>query len=397
MNIVHLSPNAPFNDYWGYQDNLLPKYHAKMGHIVTIITTNTQFSNGSIVETDEADYRLNDGVRVVRRRRKHYAHPILTNLNSYIPAYELLKEIHPDFIFFHGLVSATIYDAIKYQQKVNCECIIVQDNHLDYYNSRSTADINGKLIRAFYRHRVRKTISAVERVYGVTNWRVQFAQDYFHVPSEKMDLLIMGADDEQLDLEHKDQIRKMIRERHHVAPEEFLIVTGGKIDESKKIHLLMEAVNRIKGVRLIVFGSITQDMKQQLERLQSDQTELIGWLPSEKTYEYFMAADLVCFPGTHSVMWEQACASKVPCLFASWEGIEHVNHGGNSAFIEDVSVDGIQKRIQELLFTDAYNKMKLVAESGQTDIYLYSNIAKKSLETAEAMHEHFEDTQTAKL
>ena len=241
MNIVHVAPNAPFNDYWGYQDNLLPKYHAKMGHDVTIIITNTQHSNGAVVETDEADYRLNDGVRVIRRKRKNYPHPVLTNLNSYIPVYDLLKEIHPDFIFFHGLVSATIYDAIKYKHSDNKACIIVQDNHLDYYNSRSTADLNGKLIRFFYRHRVRRTISSVERVYGVTNWRVQFAEDYFLVPSNKLDLLIMGADDEKLDLAHKTEIRQSIREKYHVLPEDFLIVTGGKIDEPKKIHLLMEA------------------------------------------------------------------------------------------------------------------------------------------------------------
>ena len=36
MKIVHIAPNAPYNDYWGYQDNLLPKYHKKLGHDVTV-------------------------------------------------------------------------------------------------------------------------------------------------------------------------------------------------------------------------------------------------------------------------------------------------------------------------------------------------------------------------
>lgn len=41
MRIVHICLQAPYNDYWGYQDNLLPKYHRKSGHDVTVITTST--------------------------------------------------------------------------------------------------------------------------------------------------------------------------------------------------------------------------------------------------------------------------------------------------------------------------------------------------------------------
>ena len=42
-----------------------------------------------------------------------------------------------------------------------------------------------------------------------------------------------------------------------------------------------------------------------------------------------------------------------------------------------------QKKIEELLFTNKYFLMKEKAESSITNVYLYSNIAKKSLECAE--------------
>ena len=74
MKIVHIAANAPYNDYWGYQDNLLPKYHKKLGHDVTLIVTNTIHKGGKIVETDCSDYVLNDGVRVIRLRKKKYPH-----------------------------------------------------------------------------------------------------------------------------------------------------------------------------------------------------------------------------------------------------------------------------------------------------------------------------------
>ena len=70
MKIVHISPNAPYNDYWGYQDNLLPKYQKKLQHEVTMITTNTIHKDGRIVDVDCSDYVLNDGVRVIRLKHK---------------------------------------------------------------------------------------------------------------------------------------------------------------------------------------------------------------------------------------------------------------------------------------------------------------------------------------
>lgn len=50
MRIVHIAPNAPYNNYWGYQENLLPKYQKKLGHEVILIVSNTEHKNGKIVE-----------------------------------------------------------------------------------------------------------------------------------------------------------------------------------------------------------------------------------------------------------------------------------------------------------------------------------------------------------
>ena len=49
MKIVHIAPKAPYNNYWGYQDNLLPKYQRKLGHDVTMIVTNTMHKDGKII------------------------------------------------------------------------------------------------------------------------------------------------------------------------------------------------------------------------------------------------------------------------------------------------------------------------------------------------------------
>ena len=69
-------------------------------------------------------------------------------------------------------------------------------------------------------------------------------------------------------------------------------------------------------------------------------------------------------------------------MFERWEGMDHVDNGGNSDFIEPITVDAIRDKIQNLLYTEKYYRMKKVAESEATDIYMYSKIAEKSLECA---------------
>ena len=116
MRIVHIAPNSPYNDYWGYQENLLPKYQKKLGHDVVLITTTKMHKDGKIIEGEEKEYTLSDGVKVIRKSYKSFQNNTLTGVLTYIPVYQLLKELKPDLIFYHGLVSYTIVDVVKYKK-----------------------------------------------------------------------------------------------------------------------------------------------------------------------------------------------------------------------------------------------------------------------------------------
>ena len=390
MVIVNIAPVSPYNNYWGYQDNLLPKYQAKLGHDVTIITTCLTHQNGGIVETKPDDYRLNDGVRVIRLRYRDYPLDVMTRLLSRLAVYPLLKTIRPDFIFYHGLISSTIFDVIKYVKQDNPDCVVVEDNHLDYNIGSHSTGLKKTLGQGYFRLINRVSIRYVAKVYGVTPWRKTYAEDYFGIPASKTDVLIMGADDEMIDFANREQIRADIRGKYGFTDEDFVVVTGGKIDANKRITLLMEACRGLERVKLLIFGAVKDDVKAEFDALlaASDNIVSVGWIKSDRVYDYFFAADLVVFPGQHSVLWEQACASKVPCVFEQWDGMDHVNNGGNSDFVSPVTAETLREKIEELLFTEKYEQMRQVAASEKTDIYLYSKIAEKSLECAGGNAEH---------
>lgn len=382
MKIVHIAPNAPYNDNWGYQDNLLPRYQKKLGHDVTVIITNKMHTPDGIAETVCGEYTLDDGVHVIRLKTVDYHNPVLTNIMSKLPVYGYLESIKPDFIFYHGLKGATVFDAVRYKKRIAPECVIVQDNHEDYNNCNLPSGFKGRLLRGFQRAFNRRSIRYVSRVYGVTPWRREYAIDYYGIPREKTDVLIMGADDEKLGLAERSTEREAVRRECGIPDSDFLVVTGGRIDSEKHIDTLMQACGDMPGIKLLVFGRVEGGIKDRFDSLLSEYSNIIyvGWLAADEVYRHFFAADLVVFPGGHSVMWEQACACKVPCLFRRWEGMEHVNNGGNADFIDDVTTVGLKKKISEYNGTEKYNQMKSVAESDATDIFLYSRIAEKSLE-----------------
>ena len=138
-------------------------------------------------------------------------------------------------------------------------------------------------------------------------------------------------------------------------------------------------------MKLLIFGKVLEDIKEEFDRIlqSTDNIIYIGWIDSNKVYDYFFAADVAFFPGQHSVLWEQACASKLPSVFRQWPGMDHVDNGGNSAFVSEISKDTIRDEIEKLKWTDEYKEMLKQAKSEKTDIYLYSAIAKKSLEACE--------------
>ena len=382
MKIIHIAPNAPYNAGWGYQENILPRYQQKMGNEVILFITNLEHEGNQLLETECSDSITCDGFRVIRKRIQKASHFVFGSRINKIDVYSDLIREKPDFIFYHGLVDATIFQVTKYKRKQNPQCIIVQDNHSDNNNGFDPHSFRGFIKKLIFTHIFKRNKAYISRIYGVTPGRVKYAHEAFGVPSEMMDVLIMGADDAELELARNSDSRNRIRHKYDISDDDFLIVSGGRIDKKKNIHGLMAAVNSLADskVKILVFGNVQDDVRASFEKELSERVKWVGFIPSKEAYAYFLAADLVVFPGLHSVLWEQACASKVPCVFSKIDGLEHLNNGGNSLFVEDTSIVSLRNIIVSLKWTPQYYQMLKCAQSSNTDIYLYSKIAEKSLE-----------------
>lgn len=382
MKIVHVCISAPWSEKYAYQENLLPHYHKLMGHDVTIIApVFSRIGDYGGNREPAGESCLSDGTKVIRLKPQIDSRKFL----SHIPSVKGLKKTiiaeQPDLLFLHD-VCCYNYRCIPAIKKQYPGMKVVADNHCDYVNSLHTPATRF-LHKVLFRYGLMaKLAPSVECFYGVTPSRCTFLHEVYGIPENKIKLLVMGADDEKMMIEKREQLRKEVRERYGIKEDDFLIVTGGKIDRLKNIHVLAHAVNALHkdNVKLLVFGKINEDMQPLFDAEKTPNIITIGWVNSDKVYELFYAADLIVFPGLHSVLWEQAVASKTPCAFSKMEGFEHVNVNGNCILMTGKEADYYKSMLSDLLDSPyVYDELKQNASSPELESFFYSRIAKQVL------------------
>ena len=364
----------------GYQENLLPRAHKRMGMDVTIITSQYCFNSKNKVGSRPAGtYINNDGIKVIvleDNKRLPFISPFQNKCKN---VKKTLVEEVPDLIFMHNIEYMDSREVAQYASKMKIPLFC--DNHSDFYNTPSKGILN-LLLKHVLRIPLAKYISKRARIiWGTTPWRVQYLQQYYKIPASKTDFLVMGADESLIHWDQRLKIRNDIRKKYGFQEEDFLIITGGKINKEKNIHILARAVSKINrsNVKLLIFGDVDEYVKKELDSCSNDHIKSIGWINSNAVYDLFLASDLGFFPGTHSVLWEQVVACGLPAVFKYWDGMKHVDVNGNAILLKDISVESIEYTIVNIL-TD-YSKYIQMRDNAITarNGFMYGTIARRSI------------------
>ncbi len=380
MNILHLILLGRYTDGFSYQENILPKYHKLAGNNVSIIASKLicgrngkdEYYQGNSVYTD-----LN-GIAVTRL---DYKPPVAFSklLRRYKGLENALEAENPDIMFIHGCQFLDMSAVVKYLKKHPGIRVFV-DNHADFNNSATNFLSKNILHKIIWKHCAAIIEPYTEKFYGVVPARVDFLKEAYGLPAEKCELLVMGADDDEVQRALRPGVRIDRRAEYGVSDDDFVIVTGGKIDRNKpQVITLMKAVNDIPDdkLKLFVFGSVTDELKESFEGQLSGRVKHIGWRSSSEIYDDFAAADLAAFPGLHSVLWEQASGMGKPCLFKRIKGFEHVDLGGNCLFFEN---DSEQEYIRVIkAATENIDNMKAAAEEKGMEVFSYKKIAERAV------------------
>jgi 1,2-diacylglycerol 3-alpha-glucosyltransferase len=383
MRVLHCCLAAFYIDNFGYQENILPKVHKIQGHDVEILASTETYIHNKLGYVKPKSYINEYGITVTRLAYVTYLpHAVVKKLRIYNGVFKKLEGFKPDIIFLHDVQFISIIDVVRYSKK-NPNVKIYVDGHTDFGNSAKNWVSKNILHKIIYKWCAKKIEPYASKFWGVTPLRVDFFKNVYGVDETKVDLLVLGVDDTEIDFAKKSEIRSKIRKSLGLEGK-FVIITGGKIDPRKKIEVLLEAINQLENdtVHLILFGSITDEMKSKINPLiQSQKIEYLGWLSPKEANNYFFASDLAFFPGTHSVLWEQSIGCGIPGVFRKWEGMQHVDIGGNCLFLEGDSRSEIQEIILKIVENkDLYDNLKKNSEEKGPKIFSYTEIAKKAIE-----------------
>ena len=380
MKVCHVCLCGPVTDNFSYQENLLTKYQAKLGMDVSMIASPYYFTQeGPIAISDKKEYVNSDGVKLYRLKVKKGDYE--DKFRRYDGLYETIERINPDVLFVHGVQFLDLTEVVKYKKRNDYVKMYV-DNHADFSNSATNFLSRYILHGVIWKRYAKLAYKHAEKIYGVTPGRVRFLKEVYKLKDDKLGLLLMGADTDKVEEALNSNARKEIRTKYGIGEDDFLIMTGGKIDYAKKqTLLLMDAVSTLDNAKLIVFGSVEEDLKEEVLKRAHGNVQYIGWINAFDSYKYFSSADLVVFPGRHSVFWEQVLGLGIPMIVKYWEGNEHVDMGGNCLFLYEDNVEEIREKISLVLKDkEFYENMKIIAKEKGAKEFSYLEIAKKSVE-----------------
>jgi len=383
MKILHICLSGPYTENWTYQENILPKYQSISGNDVYIIaTTYRHLQNGDIVDVGEIKKDIDYNIHLQRMKYKKNIFSEKINMFRKYSILTKIEEIKPDFIMMHGIGNISCLQLKKYK-KFNKKCKIIADNHIYVEMHDLKKNLFIKKIRDIYITILNKIMkNTYDKIYCISPACYSTAKKYWHIDKSKLDLLPLGFDDEMLDSVIQNVDKSEIREKNNIDVDKIIIITGGKIDYSKNIHILAKSILHSKqNVVLIIFGNFVNPEVQEeiMKYVDSKKIIYVGFLQPFDIYKYLYSSDIAFFPGTQSVLWQQSIACGLPCVFKYWKGIEYLDLGGNCVFIHNIDENTINESLSFIANSKNITKMSEIAKIEGKKAFSYRIEAEKIL------------------
>lgn len=388
MRILHCCLAAFYIDDFSYQENIFPRLHREMGHTTEVVaSTETYLDSVVLGHTQAGSYISKEGVPITRLPYVKWLPAWLSRkLRIYEGLHGELVRFKPDIIFLHDCQFVSIVTIARYAK--NNSVTIYIDSHTDFINSGKNFISKYILHGLVYRTCVGIISPYAKCFYATLPLRAEFLSSVYGVDSSKIYLLPFGVDDSRIDQKNRIDTKLSVRNKLNIPDSAFVFVAGGKIDHRKHIHTLIDAFcllsdnGDLRGCYLVIFGKPEASLRAAISDASKHlYVRYVDWVVAEDIHNYFWAADVAVFPGTHSVLWEEAVGLGVPCIFRRWHGIEHVDLGGNCIFIDDSDLSTISNSLLTV-FNDQskYLFMKEQATTLGPRTFSYKAIARKAIE-----------------
>lgn len=351
MKIVHVEdcflPTA------GYQINFLAKWNSFHGHEVTVVTTDSLLpwsKNGFVSNLDifSLDLKYSKSYNVEIKRIKSFGRISGREFAS-SSLFRLLHNLNPDIVLVHGFETLTGLRFLWNFNKLNYP--IIFDSHMIEAASKNKFR---KLFKLYMQTRVVPRIKKFQiPIVAVSEATKKFLIENYKLSPELVSVIPLGTD---TDLFHpySEDNRKFIRKSLDLSESDFVFVYTGKITKDKKIHLLVDAFEKVSkatsNINLIIVGSGNSEYANQIKNRLKRNKKIImlPTQPVDKLPKLYAAADVAVWPGASSLSFYDAQACGLPVLLEKIDiNIERTKYGNGLTFIPD-SPENLAKKMLKM-------------------------------------------------
>ena len=303
MKIVHFCLSCFYIDGFAYQENQLVAQHVLEGHDVTVIASTESFNKQrQPCHVEPGDYLGTDGARVIRLPyRKWFPHRIAAKIRAYPGVMDLLNQLSPEVVVFHGLCAWEILTVAQYAA-INPSMKLYADCHEDSNNSARTPISKWVLHFGFYRPIIRRCLPQIRKVLCISQESISFARAMYDIPPDQLEFYPLGG--QVFDDDAYRTKRAMFRAKHGWDERIRVFVQSGKIDAAKRLADSLRAFKTLGDphLRFVIAGIIMSDVEAEVRTLIGDDGRVIetGWLE----------------PGSQSATMQMSLCCRCPVILA---------------------------------------------------------------------------------
>lgn len=205
----------------------------------------------------------------------------------------------------------------------------------------------------------------------------------YDFPEERIFVIPNGVDINLFNPEKKNVYRNVIREKHKLLEDDFIILFTAKQFERKGLKYLIKALPLLpEKVKLIVLGDDDPQPYQKLATEISVKERVIFVGHYSRVYEYCATSDIFVFPSLYEAFALaplEAAASGLPVLITRVSGSKEIVKDGENGFFINRDEKEIARKVS-LLYNNRPLLHKMSNEARKTaENYSWDKIAERTL------------------
>jgi glycosyltransferase involved in cell wall biosynthesis len=328
LKIVLLS--EVFSKRMGYLGNILPKYLAKLGAEVHLVTMDLP-PYYHLAEYQETLSRFSDERNLVAGsvqqyqgftlhvlpHRKRFGHMRKLGLSA------KLKSLAPDIVQTMTCIGWNALSAALCKPFGNYE--LFTGAHM----TSSVFTLAQRKASWWSRDRLRCSLQRslpgrvtslfTRKCYAATEDCATVAVDYFGVQKRKVEVMYLGVDTEYffpVSTELHSVKRTAVRRKLGFSEDDIVCIYTGKFTSDKKVHLLLKAVEQLRSHGLPFRALFIGEGPQGRELARLSWSTVLPFMPFQELGPFYRAADIAVWPGNESTSMLDAAACGLPLVIS---------------------------------------------------------------------------------